>query len=155
MSADESCADPSLPLQDLTLARSVHWAADTRQPAQQGEDARWQMDGSNQSIGKPAPYPVPYRYVRQKLMVINHNCVIFGDICSCTSKCTVFPYRVKNIYEGTKCRDTEYIFLVKYRPFLSVYLKFCCCRLLQLSDRYPRPAASNRPRRRRLRRRSR
>ena len=53
MSADESCADPSLPLQDLTLARSVHWAADTRQPAQQGEDARWQMDGSNQSIGKP------------------------------------------------------------------------------------------------------
>ena len=60
MSADESCADPSLPLQDQTLAgggepplsRSVHWAADTCGPAPPGEDNRWQMDGSNQSIGK-------------------------------------------------------------------------------------------------------
>jgi hypothetical protein len=61
MSADESSADPSLPLQELTLAggqrlsRSVHFAAGSG-PAggwgEQAEDARWQMDGSNQSIGE-------------------------------------------------------------------------------------------------------
>jgi hypothetical protein len=58
MSADESCADPSLPLQEQTLAggqpsRSVQFAAASR-PAggEQIEDARWQMDGSNQSMGE-------------------------------------------------------------------------------------------------------
>jgi hypothetical protein len=65
MSAEESCMDPSLPLQEESLAegsllplqdetlhptRSVHWVTDS-QAAHQGEDSRWQVDGSSDSIG--------------------------------------------------------------------------------------------------------
>jgi hypothetical protein len=50
---EESLAGgPLLPLQDETLhpTRSVHWVTDS-QAAHQGEDSRWQVDGSSDSIG--------------------------------------------------------------------------------------------------------
>jgi len=50
---EESLAGgPLLPLQDETLhpTRSVHWVTDS-QATHQGEDSRWQVDGSSDSIG--------------------------------------------------------------------------------------------------------
>ena len=62
MSADESNVDPSLPLQEMTLAgmraatepgpAAAAWTMESRAAAEHGEQSSWQVDGSNQSIGE-------------------------------------------------------------------------------------------------------